>query len=61
MVKDALAILRRKAVLEPTVSTSLSGKIYASTQLQSLYEAIYAKPMDKTKFQKENVKPWVYR
>ena len=52
MVKDALAILRRKAVLEPIGFNLLSEK-FTLTQLQSLYEAIYAKPMDKRNFRKK--------
>ena len=52
MVKDALAILRRKAVLEPIGFNLLSEK-FTLTQLQSLYEAIYGKPMDKRNFRKK--------
>ena len=52
MVKDALAILRRKAVLEPIGFNLLSEK-FTLTHLQSLYEAIYAKPMDKRNFRKK--------
>ena len=52
MVKDALAILRRKAVLEPIGFNLLSEK-FSLTQLQSLYEAIYGKPMDKRNFRKK--------
>ena len=52
MVKDALAILRRKAVLEPIGFNLLSEK-FTLTQLQTLYEAKYGKPMDKRNFRKK--------
>ncbi|MBP1662977.1 MAG: hydrolase [Bacteroidetes bacterium] len=52
MVKDALAILRRKAVLEPIGFNLLSEK-FTLTQLQSLYEAIYGKSLDKRNFRKK--------
>ena len=54
MLKDALAILRRKAVLVPIGFNLLSEK-FTLTQLQSLYEAIYGKPMDKRNFRKKLV------
>ena len=52
MVKDALSILRRKAVLEPIGFNLLSEK-FTLTQLQSLYEAIYGKSLDKRNFRKK--------
>ena len=52
MVKDALAILRRKAVLEP-IGFNLLPEKFTLTQLQSLYEAIYEKQFDKRNFRKK--------
>lgn len=52
MVKDALAILRRKAVLEP-IGFNLLPEKFTLTQLQTLYEAIYGKQLDKRNFRKK--------
>lgn len=51
MVKDALAILRRKAMFEP-IGFNLLPEKFTLTQLQSLYEAIYGKLLDKRNFRK---------
>ncbi len=52
MVRDALAILRRKAVLEP-IGFNLLPEKFTMTHLQSLYEAIYIKSLDKRNFRKK--------
>ena len=51
MVKDAIAILRRKAVIEP-IGFNLLPEKFTLTHLQSLYEAIYGKQLDKRNFRK---------
>lgn len=51
MVKDAIAILRRKAMFEP-IGLNLLPEKFTLTQLQSLYEAIYGKLLDKRNFRK---------
>lgn len=52
MVQDALAILRRKASVQP-IGFNLLPEKFTLTQLQSLYEAIYGAPMDKRNFRKK--------
>lgn len=52
MVNDAIAILRRKAVIEP-IGFNLLPEKFTLTHLQSLYEAIYGNPMDKRNFRKK--------
>lgn len=52
MVKDALEILRRKAMLEPIGFNLLPDK-FTLTQLQALYEAIYGTELDKRNFRKK--------
>lgn len=52
MVNDALEILRRKAELEP-IGFNLLPEKFTLTQLQSLYEAIYGRTLDKRNFRKK--------
>lgn len=52
MVKDTLNIIRRKAAIEPLGFNLLPEK-FTLTQLQSLYEAIYAQTLDKRNFRKK--------
>lgn len=52
MVKSALARLRRKASTEPVGFNLLSEK-FTVPQLQSLYEAIYGRVIDKRNFRKK--------
>jgi ADP-ribose pyrophosphatase YjhB (NUDIX family) len=52
MVKDAIAILRRKALLQP-IGFNLLPERFTLTQLQSLYEAIYNHQLDKRNFRKK--------
>lgn len=52
MVKRALAWIRKKASSEP-VGFELLPELFTLTQLQSLYEAIYGKPIDKRNFRKQ--------
>ncbi|NLO69394.1 MAG: NUDIX hydrolase [Porphyromonadaceae bacterium] len=52
MVEDALNILRRKAQIEPIGLNLLSEK-FTLTELQSLYEAIYGRALDKRNFRKK--------
>ena len=52
MVERALAWIRKKASSEP-VGFELLPELFTLTQLQSLYEAIYGKPIDKRNFRKQ--------
>lgn len=52
MVEDALNILRRKAQIEP-IGLNLLPEKFTLTQLQSLYEAIYGRALDKRNFRKK--------
>lgn len=52
MVKDAISILRRKALVKP-LGLNLLPEKFTLTQLQALYEAIYDHPMDKRNFRKK--------
>ncbi|MCH5328434.1 MAG: NUDIX hydrolase [Coprobacter sp.] len=52
MVDDALAQLRRQAALYP-VGFNLLPERFTLTQLQSLYESIYAEKFDKRNFRKK--------
>jgi len=52
MVSDTLNIIRRKAAIQPLGFNLLPEK-FTMTQLQSLYEAIYAQPLDKRNFRKK--------
>ncbi|MGC3977222.1 MAG: DNA mismatch repair protein MutT [Paludibacteraceae bacterium] len=52
MVQDALSILRRKAAVQP-IGFNLLPEKFTLTQLQALYEAIYAHPLDKRNFRKK--------
>lgn len=52
MLKDALAILRRKASVQP-IGFNLLPEKFTLTQLQALYEAIYSHPLDKRNFRKK--------
>lgn len=52
MVKDAILILRRKASVQP-IGLNLLPERFTLTELQSLYEAIYAQPLDKRNFRKK--------
>lgn len=51
MVDDAINILRRKAAIQP-IGLNLLPEKFTLTHLQSLYEAIYAQPVDKRNFRK---------
>lgn len=52
MVKDAISILRRKAAIQP-IGLNLLPEKFTLTQLQDLYEAIYAQSLDKRNFRKK--------
>ena len=52
MVERALAWIRKKASSEP-VGFELLPELFTLTQLQSLYEAIYGKSIDKRNFRKQ--------
>lgn len=52
MVKDALDILRQKAAIHP-VGFNLLPEKFTLPQLQTLYEAIYQRPLDKRNFRKK--------
>ena len=52
MVERALAWIRKKASSEPVVF-ELLPELFTLTQLQSLYEAIYGKSIDKRNFRKQ--------
>lgn len=52
MVDDALAQLRRQAALYP-VGFNLLPERFTLTQLQALYESIYAEKLDKRNFRKK--------
>lgn len=52
MVKDAISILRRKASVQ-AIGFNLLPEKFTLTQLQSLYEAIYAHQLDKRNFRKK--------
>jgi len=54
MVADTLKILRRKAILQP-IGFNLLPEKFTLTQLQLLYEAIYAQQFDKRNFRKKMV------
>ena len=47
MVEKARAIMKQKASRAP-IGFNLLPELFTLTQLQSLYEAIYGEPMDKT-------------
>lgn len=52
MLTDALAILRRKASVQP-IGFNLLPEKFTLTQLQALYEAIYSHNLDKRNFRKK--------
>ncbi len=54
MVTDTLKILRRKAAIQP-IGFNLLPEKFTLTQLQLLYEAIYAQQLDKRNFRKKMV------
>lgn len=54
MVTDTVKILRRKAALQP-IGFNLLPEKFTMTHLQSLYEAIYAQPLDKRNFRKKMI------